>query len=331
MADISKITLPSGSTYDIKDATARQSISDIQSSITGAMHYRGVTTTALTDGSTTATITIDDASVTFGASDAGSVVIYSEKEYVWNGTKWQEFGSTGSLKALAFKDSASGSFTPGGSVSQPTFTGESSEVTITAVNSPLGNYTPSGLISQPTFTGHELTSTGTYTPSGSVNIVGDNNGTRHPVGTQTVSDGAPATYTPAGTINLTLEPNRSTVYPVTGTGTLPSLTTTVENENLTIGWSAGSKITLGTGVSAITGFSSASARFSGTAVRLATVPIKATFTGAQKSVSVKGTPAGTVSKSTFEGSTAQISGTVTPSGIVSQPTFTGTENTVTVS
>ena len=116
MADISKITLPSGSTYDIKDAVARQSISDIESSITGAMHYCGITSTALTDGSTTATITIDGDSVTFTSSDAGSVVIYSEKEYVWNGTKWQEFGSTGSLKALAFKDSASGSYTPGGSV-----------------------------------------------------------------------------------------------------------------------------------------------------------------------------------------------------------------------
>jgi hypothetical protein len=33
-------------------------------------------------------------------------------EYVFNGTKWQEFGSTGSLKSLAFKDNASGNYTP---------------------------------------------------------------------------------------------------------------------------------------------------------------------------------------------------------------------------
>ena len=32
MADISKITLPSGTSYDIKDATARSDIADIKSS-----------------------------------------------------------------------------------------------------------------------------------------------------------------------------------------------------------------------------------------------------------------------------------------------------------
>ncbi len=55
MPDISKITLPSGTSYDIKDATARELIASIETSITGAMSYVGVTTTALTDGSTTAT------------------------------------------------------------------------------------------------------------------------------------------------------------------------------------------------------------------------------------------------------------------------------------
>lgn len=106
--EISKVTLAS-KTYDIKDATARSRINDIESSVTGAMHYAGVTTTALTDGATTKPITIDGASYT---QKQGDVVIYSEKEFVWNGTKWNEFGSTGSLKALAFKDTASSTFTP---------------------------------------------------------------------------------------------------------------------------------------------------------------------------------------------------------------------------
>ena len=52
MADISKITLPSGQTYDIKDAVARQSAS-------GGMHLVGATTTAIADGSTTNPITIN--------------------------------------------------------------------------------------------------------------------------------------------------------------------------------------------------------------------------------------------------------------------------------
>ena len=46
MADISKITLPSGTTYNIKDEVARRAQS-------GAMHWLGITTTALTDGATT--------------------------------------------------------------------------------------------------------------------------------------------------------------------------------------------------------------------------------------------------------------------------------------
>lgn len=38
MADISKITLPSGTTYDIKDSAARQDIDDLKNTLTGAMH-----------------------------------------------------------------------------------------------------------------------------------------------------------------------------------------------------------------------------------------------------------------------------------------------------
>jgi len=51
MAEISKITLPSGTTYDIKDATARATIA-------GAISIKGTTTTALTDEATTNPITI---------------------------------------------------------------------------------------------------------------------------------------------------------------------------------------------------------------------------------------------------------------------------------
>ena len=38
MAEISKITLPSGTTYELKDATARTAIESFKSSTTGAMH-----------------------------------------------------------------------------------------------------------------------------------------------------------------------------------------------------------------------------------------------------------------------------------------------------
>lgn len=114
MADISKFVLPNGEAYDIKDAVARAAIG----TISGAMKYLGETTTAISDGSTTNPITIGGKSVT---PAAGDVVIYGNSEYVWSDeeSKWREFGSTGSLKALAFKDSASGSYTPAGTVSAP--------------------------------------------------------------------------------------------------------------------------------------------------------------------------------------------------------------------
>lgn len=116
MADISKITLPSGTTYDLKDTTAREQINSIKSTVTGQMHYAGVTTTALANGSTVKPIQIGEANYT---QTNGDVVIYGEEEFVWSDSdsKWHEFGSTGSLKGLAFKDSASGSITPTGTVS----------------------------------------------------------------------------------------------------------------------------------------------------------------------------------------------------------------------
>lgn len=136
---ISQITLPSGATYDLKDAQAREDIETLQSIAAGGMHYIGISSTAITDGGTQKP-TIDGEQKTLGPNDTGAVCIYGEMEYVWNGSKWQEFGSTGSLKALAFKDSASGNYTPSGNVSAPTVsvktTGSTTSVnSITAVGS----------------------------------------------------------------------------------------------------------------------------------------------------------------------------------------------------
>lgn len=175
MAEISKITLPSGTTYNLKDATARAAIESFKSSTTGAMHYIGITMTALSNGSTTNPIKIDNADVT---AKSGDVTIYGELEFVWNGTKWDEFGSTGSLKALAFKDSASASYTPKGSVSAPT---------------------------------------------------------------------------------VSVAVNTTSVTPISDVGALPSFTATVEDEALSLGFSAGSLPTKGTAVTVATGVKSATA------------------------------------------------------------------------
>lgn len=361
MADISKITLPSGNTYDIKDATARTEIANLKSSVTGGMHFKGTTTTALTDGATTKPIKIDNADCT---PEAGDIVIYgttgegtksAPREFVWNGSKWEEFGSTGSLKALAFKDNASATYTPAGSVSQPTFTGTSSAVTVTATANTSGNYAPAGTVSKPTFTGTETTSTGKFTPAGTVALTNTNK-------TATVSKAASgdATYTPAGTVstptisvktagttttvkNPTSVTVAKTVTAVAPGSTAPSNNLTyyaVSGETLSLyqlGYTTGASITTAD-VTVKTGdaaYQSTQPTFSGTGARLVTgniaVPTSAAFTGTEGDVSVKGTPGGSVSQPTFSGTKVQLAGTVTPSGTVSKPTFTGTQATITVS
>lgn len=136
MPDISKITLPSGTTYDIKDAVAREAIAS-------GTTFLGVTTTALTDGSTASSITISSELV-----DAvnGGIAIYGNKEFIYVSadSKWHEIGDTTNLGDLAYKDEATGTFTPSGSVAAPTFTGTAATINSTAT------YTPAGSVAAPT-------------------------------------------------------------------------------------------------------------------------------------------------------------------------------------
>jgi hypothetical protein len=253
MADISKIKLPSGDTYDIKDAVAR-------AAQVGGMHFVGVTTTALTDGSAAETIMISGASHT---STAGDIVLYNSKEFVFSDvdSKWHEFGDNSAFKALAYKDSASATYTPAGGVSQPTFTGTEGNVSVSG--------TPEGTISV------AASDTGNYTPAGSV--------------------AAPA-------ISVKTAGTTTTVNSITDVGTLPSLTTTVENELLTISFSQGTLPTKGANTTVKTGdaaYQATAPSFTGTKVQL-------DFTGTATSSTGKFTPAGTVSKPTFTGTQATI-------------------------
>lgn len=106
MPDIKKITLPSGNTYDIVDAGARELIS----ALSGSTAFLGLTTTALTDGATTNPITVNGSSVT---ATNGNIVVYESAEFIWDGAKWVEFGDLSSLGDLAYKDTASVSFSGG--------------------------------------------------------------------------------------------------------------------------------------------------------------------------------------------------------------------------
>lgn len=225
MADISKITLPSGTTYDIKDAGARELIS----SLSGALTYLGTTTTALTDGCSTSPITIGSTSVT---PKAGDVAAYGNSEFVWSAaeSKWREFGSTGSLKSLAFKDSASASYTPAGSVSQPSFTGTRATIS--------SSFTPAGTVSISKGTG-----TANYTPEGTVSA-------------------------PIIDVGAIME-QVTVIDPADGSGILPSFTATVADETLSLNFNAG-KPYLTRDVDIVTGVTASASqpKFTGTGVEL---------------------------------------------------------------
>lgn len=188
MADISVIQLPSGSSYNIKDAWARQAIQGLGN----PTHFLGTSSTIITDGGTQKP-TINNVEVT---PQAGDIVVYSNGEFIWSGTTWIELGDLSGLGDLAYKDSASGSVTATGTVSKPTFTGSSSAVTITATDNTNGNYQPKGSISGVAWTGASMTSTGKFTPAGSVSFTNGNK-----TATVAPASSGEATYTPAGTVS----------------------------------------------------------------------------------------------------------------------------------
>lgn len=115
MAEIKQIKLPNGITYDIIDATAIHSLKSLKAGtktyngstemeftaadfgLSGAMKFLGTSSTAITDGATTNPITISSSSVTVMS---GNVVLYGSKEFVWNGTAWEELGNEGSYKVV---------------------------------------------------------------------------------------------------------------------------------------------------------------------------------------------------------------------------------------
>lgn len=282
MADLSKIKLPSGTSYDIKDAAAREDIELLKHSITGGIHYLGVTTSALVDGSETNPIIIDEKEVT---ATSGDIAIHEKKEFIFSDTDstWHEFGDMGSLKALAFKDSASASFTPSGSI---TNTITASPLTVSTSFTPSGtisiatdasgaaNYTPAGVVSAPTIT---------VTPSTATKYVASS-----ATGGGSVTAGSAASCT------------------------LPKFSASISNETLMLSWSDGSftantptKVTLPSFSSQTfaTGISAASASqptFTGTGASL-----KADFKGTQGTASGSATPSISVT-SAFHGDASTI-------------------------
>lgn len=150
-AKVSKLNI-GGVDYYIKDAAARAEIEKLSS----ATKFLGVTTTEISDGSTTNPITIGGDAVT---AETGNIVLYGTKEFIWANAAWQEFGdaSINNLGELAYNDEASGNYTPAGSISvSGSFIGSEATIEVTGkttgsisivASSASGNYTPAGDVS----------------------------------------------------------------------------------------------------------------------------------------------------------------------------------------
>ena len=190
MADISKIKI-GATTYNIKDAVARQVIENISS----PMNFLGVSTSEITDGGEEQpTISTEEKT-----PKVGDVVVYKSAEFVWgpkagdDGNCWYKFGDTTDLGKFAYADTGTASYTPQGNISINNFTPKGEiEVTVGDVDT-----TTKAVLTGATaaFTGTKVTPTATFEGeelSGDVSIT--------PEGTVTVAE-----YTPEGDVEVTAD------------------------------------------------------------------------------------------------------------------------------
>lgn len=218
---INKITLPTGGVYWLRDEQARELI---QSLTGGAMTFEGVSNDYhdLYDYSHQATISMSSGN-TFTATRPGQVVIRDDgKEFIWatigTDSMWQEFGDMSALKSFAYANTGTGTYTPTGTVSQPTATFSGTQATIKATG------TPSGTVSKPTFSGTQATIKTSGTPGGTVSKP-TFSGTPATISVKGTPTGK-VPYTPAGSISLSQQASLSltqdTVNEISNLGALPT-------------------------------------------------------------------------------------------------------------
>ena len=180
-------------------AADKAKLDTLISSSTHALNFIGFTTTALTDGATTSTLVADSSkwlSKTTGFV-AGDVVFYGHKEFIWNGSSWTEFGDGSSLRALAFKDSASGTMTI-----------------------PATGHTHSTPSLSHSVTQGNVSASGSYTPEGTVSVT-----TNDTIPAVPESDGTQDLFVVSNNVeDVTLKPvgGTTSVQSMTGVGTLPT-------------------------------------------------------------------------------------------------------------
>ena len=233
-----EVTLPSGNSYYFEDNEVRQWIGDGSTSgaekrisgletevakLSNATHWLGVTTTTLSDGSTTNPITINGDSVT---AVSGDIVQDSNgNEYIFNGTAWQALGSSvGTLKAFAYADTGDVTITPAGTNSSSavsgtcsvTPSGSVSGTAVTLTSTSVGSVTDAGSMPTYTVSSGVLTITAGSTPTvSSVSVANGVDTVTDPTFTGSASSGTisgtAAAQTFTGTqVTYTVTPTSST-------------------------------------------------------------------------------------------------------------------------
>lgn len=95
-------------------ATYVQNMTGGLSGLTGAMHFRGTSTVPIEDGDdSTVDPTINGYDFHGNGDNAGDVVLYNGKEFVWTGTTWELLGDEGSYALKSSTDTITevGTFT----------------------------------------------------------------------------------------------------------------------------------------------------------------------------------------------------------------------------
>lgn len=362
MADISQITLPSGSTYNLKDAWARNQISTITG--TAALTFKGVSSTPLTDGGT-ATPTLDGTVVPIADLGVGDIYFYNSGEYIWGPNPnyveggsapqnvWHELGNLSGLGGLAYKNNATASYQPAGTISKPTFSGStltmstsytpagnvtvsvtsssSKKYAVSKVTSGGGAYQPEGTVSAPTFTGTlaTISMSTSYTPAGTVKFT-----------TQDKTLGISATtsssgnYRPAGTVSsvgitvsaagATTSINNPTAKQVASAVTVAAPGATAPANNLTYYSVSNETLSLyqiGYSTTASITTSSVTVKTGDATYKMNGVP---TFSGTTAQLDVDSFTLPMSASFTGTGATITASTHYTPAGTNTEPTFTGT-------
>lgn len=289
-------------TEDKLSQTLQDKLTALSNAASGGMHFVGVTSTALTDGATTATLTplTTNSMIRTTGFLTGDIVVYDKKEFIWGSDKWIEFGDMSGLGTLASKNSASGTIN-----GIPTSTHTHS----------VGEYTH-------TVTQGSVSANGSYVPKGSVTLTtGDLKITKDEgiVRLVTSSDtedvsikGVAGTTTVKSVTNVgSLPTSESKTIPnITSVGTMFSASVTGETLVLTEGSAptlgtaitvnsmkttgslpTTSNVTVATADNNATTFKAVDVKYDLDS-QLVTERISAIFNGTQETISVSGTTSG---------------------------------------